>query len=93
MGEKYTNRGIYWCAYGSLVHFGLCNEFLFRSCFILFQGPELPFQLNAFTMMTNRLNGFLTIGGWSPTRSERLNEIWEMVCDAEVNFLSFENLS
>ena len=59
-----------------------------RAFFILFQGPELPFQLNAFTMMTNGLNGFLTIGGWSPTRSERLNEIWEMVCDGEVN-LSF----
>ena len=33
--------------------------------------------------MTNGFNGFLTIGGWSPTRKERLNEIWEMVCDAE----------
>ena len=37
-------------------------------------------------MMSNGNNGFLTIGGWSPSRSERLNEIWEMVCDpAEEN--------
>ena len=36
--------------------------------------------------MSNGNNGFLTIGGWSPSRSERLNEIWEMVCDpAEEN--------
>ena len=45
----------------------------------------MPFQLNAFSLMTNGINGFLTIGGWSPTRSERLNEMWEMACDNQGN--------
>ena len=60
--------------------------FIYKLIFFSFKGPELPFQLASFTMMSNGNNGFLTIGGWSPSRSERLNEIWEMVCDpAEEN--------
>ena len=39
--------------------------------------------MQAAALLTNGVNGLLAIGGWSPDRSMRLNEMWELKCDSD----------
>ena len=43
-------------------------------------GPTLPQKMSAFGLLTNGVDGVLAVGGWSPDRSTRLNEMWELKC-------------
>ena len=42
----------------------------------------MPHEVQALAgLLTNGVNGVLAVRGYSPSRSERLNEVWEMQCD------------
>ena len=41
--------------------------------------------MQGHSLLTNGINGVLTVGGWSPDRSVRMNEMWELKCDSEGN--------
>ena len=59
--------------------------------FLCNSGPTLPQKMSAFGLLTNGVDGVLAVGGWSPDRSTRLNEMWELKCVSDDSCIGKSN--